>query len=174
MPRARTPGRAAGFTLIEVLVVVFVLGVALAAVGLRVGDGGRRDRLEQSAQRLRAVLELAAQEAVLRGTWLAASLDAEGYQVLTLRGRQWVPAAAGEPFAPQRLPRTVRLALSVEGKGQWLPQPGEPAPAQIFFTPEGEITRFELWLSDRGLRERWRLRAELVGRVALEHDSGAL
>lgn len=175
MGRASGPGRpAAGFTLLEVLVVVFLLGIVLGAAGLALGDGGRRDRLQSASERLRGVLELAGQEALVRGVWLGASFHADGYEVRTLRGREWVAPAAGEPFARRRLPPGVGLTLRVEGEPQRLPAADAPAGTQVMFTPDGEITRFEVELSDRAVRERWRLRADVIGRVALTREAAPL
>ncbi len=53
----RGPRTAAGFTLIEVLVVVVLIGVLSAVALLSVGAVGRKDPLEDETRRLHALLQ---------------------------------------------------------------------------------------------------------------------
>ena len=61
-PRAPRPRRTAGFTLIEVIVVMAIVAIAAALVSLALRDGGQA-RLEEEGARLSALLEAARAEA---------------------------------------------------------------------------------------------------------------
>jgi general secretion pathway protein H len=73
------PGSTRGFTLIEVLVVMLIMGliVGLASAIVRPDDGGL---LRVEADRLAQLLDLAASEARLSGNPMAWTADATGYR----------------------------------------------------------------------------------------------
>lgn len=104
-----------GFTLIEVLVVLLLVGISVTvvAVNLRAGD---REVLREEAARLAAGLEQAQDEAILTGAALAWRGAAEGYQYLR-RGTDgnWMPLD-DHLFRPWQLPAAVRL-VDVEVAG---------------------------------------------------------
>src|SRR3989442_1895147 len=105
--------RRAGFTLIEILAVLVILGLVAAFVVPNMG-GFRRRALRNEAQQLASQLELARQRAIVTGVphrvWL--ELDQAEYRLQGLAGQSG--EAAGAPPAPE--PRT---------KGQ-SPQPPPP------------------------------------------------
>ena len=57
--------KASGFTLLEILVVLVIIGVLLGFASLSVSTAGDTKRLEESAQRIVLTAGLAAQRAVL-------------------------------------------------------------------------------------------------------------
>ncbi len=80
----------AGFTLIEVLVTLVVIGVALAMVTIG-GLPGERSGLRFEAQRLSQLLVLAREEAQVRGAPIRLESDETRYRFVILRERQWQP-----------------------------------------------------------------------------------
>jgi general secretion pathway protein H len=61
------PRRAGGFSLIELLVVIMVIGVLATMITLSIGVTGGDREIEQEQDRLQALIELAAEEAILQG-----------------------------------------------------------------------------------------------------------
>jgi len=99
------PRRArSGFTLIEVLVVVVVIGMA---AGLAIVNFGTDDRraTEREAKRLAGALEHAAALAQWRGETLGVSADGSGYRFWRrAAGDQWTTLGDDDVLAPRALP----------------------------------------------------------------------
>jgi general secretion pathway protein H len=105
-----------GFTLLELLVVVVILGIAAGVVSLSVAP--REDRLvEGEAQRLAALFRLAQDEARARGRPVAWEATTQGYRFL-VAGKE--PEDADDPLRPRPWPFAVvrvaapRLAFGME------------------------------------------------------------
>lgn len=83
--------RRRGFTLIELLVVLVILGITLGLVSMKVAPS-RRQGMQQEAQRIAMLLQLARDEAIVRNRPVAFEAGAESYRFL-VRGEQrvWEP-----------------------------------------------------------------------------------
>lgn len=81
-------GRARGFTLIELLVVMVILGVTLGLVSLTAMPG-QKQAVQQEAQRIALLLQMARDEAIVRNRQVAFEANSEGYRFLVRNGRQW-------------------------------------------------------------------------------------
>ena len=82
------PRRQAGFTLIELMVVLVVAGVLLSLVSLS-GSGSAERALRFEAERVAQLLALAREEAQVLGTPIRFQIDAERYRFLVRQDRQW-------------------------------------------------------------------------------------
>jgi general secretion pathway protein H len=76
------PAPPRGFTLLEIMVVLVLIGIITSFALLSVG-GGPRDRLAEEAQRLAALVELHQQEAILSGELRGIRFARTGYAILT-------------------------------------------------------------------------------------------
>ncbi|MDX1594533.1 MAG: type II secretion system minor pseudopilin GspH [Gammaproteobacteria bacterium] len=150
----RPPAR--GFSLLELLVVVLLIGIILTMATLAVGPAlGRHDGAEE-ARRLAALLQLAREQAVLRGVEHGLEVTRDGYRLLALGERRWEPLE-GSPWRPRTLPEGMRLHLVVDGAALPLPAspPGEP---QLLLLSSGEMSPFEIELE--GPEQRCLLRGD--------------
>lgn len=114
-PVAAPPRPARGFTLIEVLIVLLILGIALAGVSLSIDGHAARDT-RMALERLRFTLEASAERAQLRGQPLAFELLADGYRfsVQDASGK-WVALDEPPVFTERVLPAPLAWAeLSTE------------------------------------------------------------
>jgi general secretion pathway protein H len=110
----RLPRLAAGFTLIEILVVTFVIATMLgmAALHLTRSDG---QLLRDEAERLTVLLYSAREEAVLRGQIVALELRPDGYRFLHVENNAFTAFKDG-PLVGREFSDKIRVQLEVEGK----------------------------------------------------------
>jgi general secretion pathway protein H len=106
------PHRGRGFTLLEVLVVVFIIGVVATLALLSVDNSAGDDRLQREARRLNALLGIAGEEAVLFGVELGFEVTRDGYRFMRLDDDGWTPITASDhPLRPRTLDETLTLVL---------------------------------------------------------------
>ena len=89
--------RTRGFTLVELLVVLVIIGVAGAAVLLTVPVG--RSETELESRRFAAQLRRASEEAILSGRPIGLDIDGETSRFATYAEQVWAPITDG-PLAP--------------------------------------------------------------------------
>jgi general secretion pathway protein H len=80
--------RQRGFTLIELLVVLVIIGFTLGLVTMNAAPSARQ-ALQQDAQRVALLLQLARDEAIVRNRPIAFEAGAQGYRFLVRDGREW-------------------------------------------------------------------------------------
>ena len=144
-PRRSADG---GITLIEVLVVLAVIGVATGATMLGLNATDRDTRAEAEAVRLARNLSLGVDEALLGGTPLALVWDASGYRFIAWSA---VDAAWG-PAKPNSLSNRHDLRAPV-----MLSLPGATAttPVLIASSGIGPTVEFEFGATAGSSSPRW-------------------
>lgn len=159
---------AAGFTLLEVMVVLVLIGIITSFALLAVG-GGPRERLAEEAQRLAALVELHQQEAILSGEPRGIRFNRAGYAILGLgENGKWRAPAAADTLIRHKLPADITLGLWVEGRPAQLKSSGEP---QVVLLNSGEATEFVAVFSrvdERGPdAPLYRVAGDLLGRLTM-------
>lgn len=156
-----------GFTLLEPLVVMVLIGIILSFAVLSVG-GGRDEQAEREAQRLAALIELAREEAVLQAREQGVAFTEHGYRFMRYTDGQWQVLAADEIFRPRTLPEGLELSLHLESLPVSLDLEDEPRQPHLLLHSSGEQTPFELELAALSPPVRYRLSASLFGPITLE------
>lgn len=141
----RAPSR--GFTLLEILVVVIIIGVLAAAVVLAV-DGGSARQLDREAQRFRALLGQACEQAELGGRDVGVLMRDDGYGFATLADGYWKPQAESGELRLRRWIGGLRSRLTRDGRplASIDADSREPLPQMICYS-SGELSPFVLNLA---------------------------
>lgn len=194
--RTEGPQRAwgAGFSLVELLVALFVVVLITSLATLNVGSGNQDQLLESQLRELQNVALFAIDEAQLSGTDMGLLLLQDNSGARTRSGYSWresrpggwrSPLTATDVFEPRMLPPEVSLELALEDAPAVAPvavPAGDDAAPQVIFHASGETTPGQLDLRRRDSGELlWRLRWDLLGRMELlqrgqsepEDDRGA-
>lgn len=158
----------AGFTLLEVLVVLALIGVMIGIAVLAIGDGGRGRAVENQALRLRGALALAAQESVLESRVLGAEIGPRGYRFYRLEHRRWVAFQGDPSLAAATLPQGLRLNLHLGGGPRPAGSDESRSGPQILFMASGEISPFSITLADSHSDARYRIAGEANGVLVLK------
>ena len=114
-----------GMTLIEMLIVLAIIGVAAGAVSLGIGSATRAPNVETEARRLAVRLQAAADDAMLGDQLIALTTDTHGYGFARVGPRGLTPITE-DALAFHTLPGGMVMALDtappvilgVDGTGQ--------------------------------------------------------
>ena len=135
---------AAGFTLLEVMVVVFIMATLTSLVLLATGDGERGDReLRREAERLAVAMDLASEDAMLRTLELGLVINRQGYRFVMLDNNEWLDYGGGNrALRAHALPEGLDVVIEAEGFDVELTEDDDDTGPQVIFLSSGELTPF--------------------------------
>jgi general secretion pathway protein H len=96
-------------TLIEMLIVLVIIGIATSAAVLSVNTIGRDRSAEDQALRLAALLTMAVDEGLVSGQHLALFWAADGYEVKRRGPDGWLAATSSRLTRAHKMPAAVVL-----------------------------------------------------------------
>lgn len=168
-----------GFTLLELLVVLVVVGVMVAMAVLSFGVLGTDRQAEEEARRFWTVLQQAREEAELQSEDIGIYVSASAYEYLRFDTRrdEWQLIEGDELFAQREIPEGLRFRLRLESREvvlkPTLPDRGDRdennrAPPHILVLSSGEVMPFELEIEREGAPAVWRVTALANNDLRLE------
>lgn len=151
--------RQRGFTLIELLVVLVIIGLTLGLVTMNAAPS-QRQAMQQEAQRIALLLQLARDEAIVRNRPVAFEANANSYRFLVRNGRTWEALPADDMLRERAFKRSpVTLLLDPPTN-----LPG--APLRIVFGREPVDKPFVLTLASGDVSAA--IRADGIGHFSVE------
>ena len=164
-----------GFTLLEVMLVLVIMGLAASAIVFGFGGQDRVEQVKKQSQRFEVVFNMASDFAVLNQQTLGLRIEAEKntYHFLRLDDQQQWQILEGDPtFASYELPEDFsleltlddlpwqtedslfdtevfdeKLSVSSDGVEIGKEEDKKPEPPQVFILSSGEITPFSVLFS---------------------------
>lgn len=127
-----------GFTLIEILIVIVIIGITVGFALISYGDFGESRRRMFSLEQLVNTLRLAQQQAILETSTLGLRIDNSSYQILKYKNStDWSPISNKGIFKVNYFPKNTVIKLTTNNK----PPPGTPS---IVINSSGDMTPFTL------------------------------
>ena len=173
-----------GFTLVEILVVIVIIGVVISIATLSLNLVGNDRDIRTEARRFIALSDLALDEAAMQGREFGIELMTEGYRFVeydALVGT-WTDVPADDTLRLRALPEDVEFELFLEGKQIVLEN--DPAPfddpdskanrttysPHLLIYSSGDATPFEVRLIRRTDNLQVLMRGDALGQVEILAD----
>jgi general secretion pathway protein H len=148
-----------GFTLVEIMVVMVIIGITLGLASLNAIPSPRQD-LQAEAQRLTLLLQLARDEAIVRNRPVTFEATPQRYHFLVRNETRWVPIT-GDDLLREREFKNGPMTLLLDPASA-----GTVNPLRITFGREPVDKPFVLVLASGG--NRVGIRADGVGHFTVE------
>lgn len=166
-----------GFTLLELMIVVVIISILLAAALLSMSFTSMERILKEEGRRFSALLSYAREEAILQTLDLGFQIEDSGYHFLLLDPLtgQWVDADFDEVLRARSFPQDIEATLWIEGAGFELGDPNAEKPdpgnlPQVFILSSGEVSPFELILTSSVSPVKVTVSGQLDGKTKVDID----
>ena len=162
-----------GFTLIEVMLVVVLIGVMASVIQFNVGSNGPDEKLKQASARFAGVFDLAAEYSMLNNLELGLYIEDNQYRFLGYDGVRWTELTDNPILANHPLGKEIEISLQLEDlpieeaqlfdastfkveEDGFEKEEEKPIIPQVYILSGGDITPFSLsfhWV-DNGFSEQ--------------------
>jgi general secretion pathway protein H len=182
-----TPRQSRGFTLIEILVVVVIIGIVLSIAMLSLSLVADDRDVRREAQRLMSILEVAQDDSVLQGREFGVEILLGSYRFVEYdpQSGQWFEILGEDLLRTRLLPEEMEFQLFLEDKHILLdenaaelstdsdeeatPDVRNYAPHILIFS-SGDMTPFELHIRRITDQQSVDIRGDLLGNIEFETD----
>jgi general secretion pathway protein H len=106
-----------GFTLLELMVVVFIIALVAAGAIIGLGSTGRDSQLEKERDRLSSLIGYVQERGAMLTLEYGIRCGVHGYRFVFFDHmmNQWQPEVTDDTLRPRKFPTGLKLNLSVEG-----------------------------------------------------------
>lgn len=160
--------KAKGYTLIEILIVIFIISIVSTVALLTIGHNQNR-RLETLAKQLTQLLTLAEEQAMLQPAVLGLSIGESSFQFLSYqpdaegKRMRWI-VMQDKSLQSRAIPDGVALTLQMADPASTEDESKRQSP-QIIISTNGDITPFTLSIGKKGNAPRYVVKGEADGTV---------
>ncbi|MGI2200292.1 type II secretion system minor pseudopilin GspH [Shewanella baltica] len=180
--------RHAGFTLMEVMLVILLMGLTAAAVTMSIGNSGPQQALDRTARQFIAATEMVLDETVLSGRFIGIVIEKTSYQFVFYKDGKWDPLDKDRLLSEKQMEPGVVMNLVLDGlplvqddeeDDSWFEEPliepsaddkkKHPEP-QVMLFPSGEMSAFELTFiskTDKGQQAEALVVGDALGRLTI-------
>jgi len=180
-------GRERGFSLIEILVVIAIIGIVMSIAILSMGLIDDDRVLKTEARRVIALVEVAQDEAVMQGREFGIELMTHSYRFVEYDpySNLWSELVGDDTLRLRRLPEDIELSLFLEGQRVLLyAEPDDDlgsvdstqqilaksyAPHILVFS-SGDMSPFELHISQNAGEQTIVMRGNQIGGLEIVRD----
>jgi len=161
-PVRASRARCGGFTLIELMVVVFIVGLIAAAAVITFGGDRRDTELDKEAERLHALLDYVREQAELQTRDYGIRINNHTYSfvVFDVIQNQWRTNDEDDALREREFPEGLLPAVVLEGRPIVLDvkkKAIEDFKPQIMVFSNGDLSSFEITLQREGGGDKARI-----------------
>ena len=148
----REKSNLAGFSLLELVVVIFIIGLMVGISVIAIDTDDRERSLQQISEKLYERLKLAQEIAIIQGRELGLKIDANGYEFLQLEEAKWQKLTEQKALKTESFDIPVSVELSIQGSQalqfvKATKKNKDVLTPQIYLLSSGELLPFILILS---------------------------
>lgn len=149
---------ARGFTLIEILVVVFIIGILSVGMVLSLSlAGGRDSELQKESDRLYGLMKYVREQSELQTREYGVIFQDDYYEFVSydMHRQQWRSVVEDDILRLRKLPYGVNVKLKIETRPVVLKKPenAKDKTPQVMIFSSGDLTQFEVTLErEDGIR----------------------
>jgi len=169
--KSRAPGSAPGYTLIEILIVMFIISIVTSIALLSIGKNQNK-QLESFANEFSQMVTLAEEQAMLQPSILGLSVRADAFEFSAFhpgvgeKKPAWI-AVEERVLGKRRIPDDIQVGI--EAGGNKTAASGEDDAAssvpQIIISTNGDLTPFTVYVGRKGEKPRYMIKGDADGNV---------
>lgn len=155
---------ARGFTLIEILVVIFIMSIVTSVAVLTISRNENR-QLESFAKEIQQKIRLMEEEAMLKPSVLGLAIRDNAFQFSTYQKSSWL-LTENERRVDDSIPHNIELSLEISGKKIPLQSDNnEKHFPHIVISTNGDITPFTIYVARKGKSPRYIVKGDANGNI---------
>jgi len=154
-----------GFTLLEIVVVVFIVGLIATIITLRFRTPTYEATPQAQANQILSFMQIVQEQAIIQPAILGIKFMGQEYQVFQLvsdnNQKKWFSLSSKNKFwKAKKIPSSLIIHLNTQ-------EHSDAFSPNIIFLPSGELTPFELQLKEKGDERAYIIRGDESGNLTI-------